>query len=182
MKNFILLFLLFCGSCAHQQQFVSTGSNILPYKITKIENNNILYTIHAQRNDSTFKILSLINSLDADLKPIEIGKKYQLDLMKIYPNDLIRKRYDEARQDVQEYVLFGRDKKTHFSLYVATNLNGLNVSNDQQRRENVIDRFSYVEIMPNHVKTKRSFKNMLMLKKGGLNMIVYIKSPTISDI
>jgi len=181
-KCFILLSVFICVSCATKQRFISVD-NAMSYKIKKIESNHILYFIYAQRNDTIFQIISLKDTINCDFETIKVGNKYQLDLIKIFPNDLFRIGYDEARQYAKESVFFGTDKKTHFSLYVATNLNGLNFSNSQESIENIIDRFCYVEIMPNHIRTKRNFRNIFSSnKKGRISMILYIKDLPIGEI
>ena len=180
-KCFVLLSMFIWVSCASQQQFISKD-NAMSYKIKKIENSHTLYFIYAQRNDTLFQIISLMDTVSSDFEAIKTGNKYQLDLIKIYPNDLLRIGYNGARQNAKGSVFFCTDKKTHYSLYVATNLSGLNILDSQQSIENIIDRFCYVEIMPNHVRTKRNFRNILRSNKKVINMILYIKDLPISEI
>ena len=180
-KCFILFSVFICVSCAPKQRFISVD-NAMFYKINKIESNHILYFIYAQRNDTIFQIISLKDVISSDFEAIKIGNKYQLDLIKIFPNDLFWKRFDEAPRDAKESIWFGESKKTHFSLYVATNLDGLSISYSIQSIENIKDRFCYVEITPNHVRTKRNFRNILRSNKKSLRLILYIKDPPMSEI
>ena len=144
MKNkyFILLSIFICVSCVAKQQFATNPQPDNTYKIKSIESNDVIYIIHAKNNGHNFKIISLKDTINSDFETIKVGNKYQLDLMKIFPNDLINRGLHRSRENAIDSCLVSIDKKTHFSLYVAQNLNGLNISNFRQSEETIIDRFS----------------------------------------
>ena len=117
------------------------------YKIKDIDCYNAVCFIDAQRNDSIFSIVSLIDSANPCFNPIEIGKRYSLDLIKIFPNEAFHVGLSEAeRQNATTRLLF-RDERIHSSLYVATNLNGLSFSDSPLSIEEIKSRFSYVKVM-----------------------------------
>ena len=163
MRNFILFFMFICVSCLPTKQFVSTD-NAISYKIKKIESNHIINYIHAQRNDTTFRIISIIDTIYSDFETIKIGNYYQLDLMKVYPNDLIEKGIDEAKLGAIDGCFLDTDKKTHYTLYVAKNLNGLSVSNNQQSEKDIVEKFSIYTIFCDACKKKYKFSLGLYVK------------------
>ena len=144
MKNkyFISLSVFICISCVSKQQFVSNLQLDNTYKIKSIESNDVIYIIRAESNGNNFKVISLKDTVNFDFETIKVGNKYQLDLVKVFPNDLVSRGLQRGRENAIDSCLVGIDKKTHFSLYVAQNLTGLNISNFRQSEEIIIDRFS----------------------------------------
>jgi len=173
-KYFLLPAIFICVSCAHKQ-FVPFDNNT--YIVKSISCDDNVCFIEVQRTDSIFVVVSLVDSVNFGLIPIEVGKRYHLDLIKIYPNEAFRNNFDEAEKQNVSTRLFGANERTHNSLYVATNLNGLSPSDNQLSIEDIRNRFSYVGFMPYHAYEKKRFLWVLSRRKKAnpLSGVLYIK-------
>jgi len=100
------------------------------YRISKIKNEKSFFVIYAQRNDSTFKIVSAKETGNLHCKKIKVKNKYNLELRKIFPLDSIMGYAIAPNLGVvftygEENKIVHREKKSHFTIYHATNLKGL---------------------------------------------------------
>ena len=95
-------------------------------KIKKIKKHENDYIIYATRNDSIFKIVSNVNNMNAsDMAKIKVGKSYNLDLKRFYPNDSLKGKHLDFNYEMARVFDIGIEKKCHYSLYYAKNLKGL---------------------------------------------------------
>lgn len=157
---FTMIFLS-CSSTNHSTSFNQKDSKYLMYKIKEIYNHELFDIIYAQKSDSTFKIISLRDTIIPSTKPLEVGKKYQLDLVQIYPD------FDNEKTKVgaKDSCLMGIEKHTHFSLYSATNLNGMFLSENDKDATEVLNKFCVYEILGDAVqRNKNSTLTVLYLK------------------
>jgi hypothetical protein len=149
IKYFVILFVLFCLSCSQTKYFVSTDERNekdgVMYKIRQIENYGLFDLIYAQKNDSLFKIISLSDTI-SKLQPLIIGERYQLDLIQIYPNSAIEKTVSDAKIGARDSCFMSIEKKSHNSLYFATNLNGSFLSENSKGITAVTSKFSIYTI------------------------------------
>lgn len=164
IKYLIILFVVICLSCSQTKQIISSdrmGSEDGMYKIKETYNHELFDIIYAQKNDSLFKIISLRDSIMPNLKPIEVGKKYQLDLVRIYPD------YENKKTQIgaKDSCLMSIEKKSHFSLYSATNLNGLFLLETNKDITEVISKFDVYAILGDAVqRNKNASLTILYLK------------------
>lgn len=134
IRYLIVLFIisLFVGcSTTKDVDFIDAVNVDSIYKIRRVINVKPYYIIHAQRNDSTFKIISEIdNNLSSRCRKIKVGNKYILNLVKLFPLDSVFGKPIAPNLGIVDFELgHGRvvriDKETHYKIYKATNLNGL---------------------------------------------------------
>ena len=132
------------------------------YKIKETYNHEFFDIIYAQKNDSIFKIISIRNdTVTQNLKPLEVGKKYQLDLIRIYPDY----NNEKTKIGAKDSCLMGIEKKSHFSLYSATNLNGLYLSETSKDITEVVSKFSIYAVLGDAVqRNKNASLTVLYLK------------------
>jgi len=123
-----------------------------------------MYIVHAQRNDSVFQIVSLKNSIYSDSGMIRIGGKYQLDLIKIYPNAAVEKGVSIVGLNAKDSCFLKLNKRSHYVLYGAYNLNGLNISNNQQNEADWINKFGIYTIFCDACKKEDKFLLRLFVK------------------
>lgn len=129
--TFILL-LCFFVSCVHTRdikQIDSLETSKL-YRISKIKHEKSFFVIYAERNDSTFKIVSSKNEETSKCKKIKFNRKYNLELRKIFPMDslfgfALAPNHAIVFTMGKEEKIVHREKKSHFWIYCADNLNGL---------------------------------------------------------
>jgi hypothetical protein len=123
----VLAVAIIFNSCSHTKHIVLTESirnQNVPYKIKRIINYCELFDIvDAQKNDTIFRIISLKDTVSTNIKPLEVGKKYHLDLIQIYPNPIIEQGVGNVEIGAIDSFFIGFPKKCS-RLYVATNLNG----------------------------------------------------------
>ncbi len=155
IQYLIILFLIACLSCSQTRDILSFDkkkSENKMYKIKETYTHELFDIIYAQKNDSLFKIISpRDNTINiSDLKPLEIGQKYQLDLICIYPN------YDNEKTKIgaKDSCLMGIEKKSHFSLYSTTNLNGLYLLEVNKTITEIVNKFSIYTILGDAVQKK----------------------------
>jgi len=129
MKYLNVFLIIICLSCSTIK--TETYSNL--YRIKKIEHYQNYYVVYAARNDSTFKVVSNIDELkeNTDQKKICVGEKYSLNLQLIFPLDSLFGVQVMPNLGIQGIGFRGGvvtiDKRTHYKLYKATNLYGLNI-------------------------------------------------------
>lgn len=114
----------------------ATGSVDAPevnsmYKIKKIKNKKSFYIIYALRNDSTFKIISDIDSTNTSgCEDIKIGKSYILDLKVVFPLDSLFGKPVAPNLGIKGIIINNEkvvkaEEKSHNKIYTALNLHGL---------------------------------------------------------
>lgn len=132
MKYLIILITVILVSCVSTKQDVQrskTNDNL--FKITKIQSYPEYSIVYAQRNDSSFKIISSNkNSISSsNSEKICKGKKYNLNLQVIFPLDSLFGVQIMPNSGIKGVRLNGGivnvEKKTHYKLYQATNLYGM---------------------------------------------------------
>lgn len=108
------------------------------YKILKIKTKGDYYVIHAQRNDSLFKIISKIVSLDKkpDLEQLRKGKSYYFDFGRTNHDttkvetvplsgsaSYLHVKDSRFFNDGKTKIKF--EKRFHYRIYMTRNLIGL---------------------------------------------------------
>ena len=163
-KYSIVLFAVLCLSCMQAREIISINKNRsggVMYKIKEIYNHELFDIIYAQKNDSLFKIISLRDTIFSNMKPLEVGRKYQLGLIQIYPDY----NNERTRVEAKDSCLMSVEKRSHFSLYSATNLNGAFLSVTNKDSAEVINKFSIHKILGDAVqRNKNSFLTILYLE------------------
>lgn len=164
IKYSIILFVIISLSCSqtkHINSIDKNGSEAIMYKIKETYNYELFDIIYAQKNDSVFKIISLKDTIISNLKPLEIGKKYLLDLVRIYPDY----NNEKTKIGAKDSCLMSIEKKSHFSLSYATNLNGLFLSEPSKDITEVVNKFSIYAILGDAVQiNKNSSLTVLYIK------------------
>jgi len=164
MKNNITILLLMSVfvvvSCSTTRTTLSDNRG---YKITKIENNDFLYIIDVTRNDSTFKVVSLKEDFEGTFEKIKTGGKYSLNLLQLYPNEVVESKDNEAKNNPKNSCFISIDKKVHYRLYVASNLKGLSLSSNSDT-EDIMNRFGVYTIFCDACKDKDKFLFRLFVK------------------
>lgn len=100
------------------------------FKVKKIETEKHLYIIYAERNDSTFKIIS-DRDVDEffDCEKIMKNNYYNLKLSIIFPINSFRGKNFMENLGISRFSYKGDnvkiEKKSHNKLYVVENLKGL---------------------------------------------------------
>ena len=148
-KYSIVLFVIIWLSCSQTKYIGSIDKNAEQntlYKIKKIVDYGLFDVIYAQKNDSLFKIISLSDTIISNLKPLEVGEKYSLDLMRIYPNPIIQKTVQDAKIGAIDSCFMSIEKKAHNNLYFAVNLNGLFLSENNRDTTEIMNKFSIYTI------------------------------------
>ena len=136
MKNSIILFviglLIISFTVQRDQDFQNKKEKSALYQIKRIMNaGESDYIIYAERNDSTFKILSTIDSAKVfGSEQIRIGHYYSLSLKVTFPLDslfgkAIAPNLGVIGIRIQENVVIEIEKESHNKIYFALNLNGL---------------------------------------------------------
>lgn len=166
IKYLIICFLIvcICLSCSQTKRIFSINRNAsedVIYKIKEIYTRDLFDIIYAQKNDSLFKIISLKDTIMPNLPSLEVGKKYKLDLIQIYPDF----NNEKTKLGATDSCLIGIEKRSYWSLYSATNLNGSFLLDTSKGIEEVISKFSIYAILGDAV-----HKN-----KNGSLIIVYFK-------
>lgn len=101
------------------------------YMIKKIKKEKSFFIIYAERNDSTFKIVSKANLSDLiDCEKIKKGNSYNLVLEKIFPSDSLFGIPVSPNLGIKGYSIDNGqvimlEEKSHNKIYSALNLNGL---------------------------------------------------------
>ena len=157
--------LLFCIvviaylSCSQTKHVLSTDNM---YKIKETYSHELFDIIYAQKGDSLFKVISLRDTMNmSNLKPLEVGKKYQLDLIRIYPDY----NNENTKIGAKDSCLMGIERKSHFSLYSVTNLNGLYLSEISKDITEVVSKFSIYAVLGDAVqRNKNASLTVLYLK------------------
>lgn len=129
--GYILIFFLLTIPSGCKMQLTHkeyTPSN--EYKIKKIVEHDMFYIIYARRNDSIFKIVQdkkVFLDDSVNYEKIHRGGMYKLILENFYKRDIeLGIRYAYVRATLNYFfVPVPVTKKTHYELYVATNLDGL---------------------------------------------------------
>ena len=123
---FVSLLVSINRSCISAQKILGRNTN---YKIKRIdENNDCAYIIDATRNDTIFRIISTkTTDNEVVVEGIKIGESYLLKLRKVYPSTE-GLRADTAKINFRDSCFIITDKSTHYSLYIAENLNGIGLT------------------------------------------------------
>lgn len=140
MKKIIILFVIgLFVACSAINRPGSCPENIeitTQYIIKKIKKQKSFYVIYAERNDSTFKIVSnIVNTSISDCKKIKIGNAYVLDLKTIFPLDSLFGKVISPNLGVKGFTVNTDGKavmleeKAHNKIYRALNLDGLCIEN-----------------------------------------------------
>ena len=139
MRYLILLFIFLLVSCVHTKKVrVNNGiQNDVCYKIIKIKSKKPCHTIYAKRNDSIFKIYSTDGDSNNKhmCEKIKVRKCYKLNLVKISPPDSILGLAVHNPLDIGMMVdengeAVTLEKKSHYVVYGASNLEGLYIHNE----------------------------------------------------
>lgn len=130
-------------SCSSGRRLSRTVMNETSFKIKEIFKGDKLFYITAERNDSVFEIISLIDTLRESTNPISEGDTVDLSLVWVYNygKRLFPIRYDDAKKESVWMRFTKVNDKCHNSLYVAKNLDGLDIvesENDLYKRIAVI--------------------------------------------
>jgi glucose uptake protein GlcU len=135
MKNLMILLVMglfiACSATRVSKSSQNNRETTSSYKIKKIKNETLFYTIYALRNDSTFKIISNIDNTNVvDCESIKAGNYYILDLKKIFPSDSLFGKKVSPNLGITSYsVGNGKvvmlEEKSHNTIYTALNLRGL---------------------------------------------------------
>lgn len=128
-RVFFVLFVSFLVSincsCISAQNLLGRNTN---YKIKRIDENDCAYIIDATRNDTIFRIISTkMTDNEVVVEGIKIGESYLLKLRKVYPSTE-GLRADTAKINFRDSCFIITDKSTHYSLYIAENLNGIGLT------------------------------------------------------
>lgn len=135
---FIILFAA-CSTPKDITNLVFDNSSSI-YRITKIKTEKNYYVIYASRNDSTFKILSKIDSVDYLIcRKIEKGKSYALNLRELFPIDTLFGRAVAPNLGIDGICVNNKiirtEKKSHYKIYKALNLTGLYIRGVNMQKE-----------------------------------------------
>jgi len=164
IKYSIILSVIICLSCSQAKHILSIDKSepeAVMYKIKETYDHELFDIIYAQKGDSLFKIISLRDTIMSNLEPLEVGKKYKLDLIRIYPDY----NNEKTKIGAKDSCLMGIEKKYHFSLYSATNLNGLFLSETSKDITEVVSKFSIYPILGDAVqRNKNASLTVLYLK------------------
>ena len=162
-RIFIILFayLFILNSCTIEKTILS---NNIDYKVKQIEQNDYIYVIDIARNDSTFRIISRKKNIGECSDNIRVGSKYSFNLLQLYPNEFIENKDNEVKINPKDSCFVTVNKKNHYSLYVANNLNGLCVFNNQKDANEIIREFGVYAIICDACKDKKEFILRLFLK------------------
>lgn len=133
------VFIALTVSCSIIRSQPSSQDNrelTMRYKIKRIKRHKTHCIIYAARNDSTFKIISWVGSSPVyDGEKIKVGESYQIELDTVFsldhflgipvaPNAGIERGIHITR-DGMNYIHVKAERKSHNSLYIARNLNGV---------------------------------------------------------
>lgn len=137
MKFIFLLIVLFVVGCSIATSVTqdSTKEGTTPYRIKKIRKKGSTYIIHAERNDSIFKIVSLFDeTICTNCNRIKVNGKYILNLKQAFLLDSLFGMSVAPNLGIKGIGLPGGkvldiDKRTLNRIYCATNLNGLRLCN-----------------------------------------------------
>ena len=144
-------------SCSSGRRLSRVGINETSFKIKEISKNDKLFYITAERNDSVFEIISLIDTLRESTNPISEGDTVDLSLVWVYNYG---KRRFPIKSDFEEYSVWMRlsivDKKCHNSLYVAKNLDGLDIVESEN------DLYEHIVVVP-VMGTFANFKDQMLV-------------------
>lgn len=135
MKNLIMLttigLFIACSSTMINRSPHNNKELHTLYKIKKIKKEKSFFIIYAERNDSTFKILSKVSfSNPIDCEIIKKGNCYNLVLEKIFPSDSLFGIPVSPNLGIKGYSIDNGqvvmlEEKSHNKIYSALNLNGL---------------------------------------------------------
>ena len=148
-----------CSATRGSQNTPNSRKTTSMYRIKKIVDEETFFIIYAVRNDSTFKIISDAvgplsrlcidkndstfkivsvavedSTTDFDGEKIRVGKSYTLDLKKTFPGAM-----DPPNPGIRgigigigngKFATIDVEKKSHYALYFARNLNGLYLKKD----------------------------------------------------
>lgn len=161
--NYLLvLFGIICFSCS-QTKYLGGNNKDIGYIIKEVFQHELFDIIYAQKNDSLFKIISPRDTIVtmSNSKPLAVGQKYQLDLIQIYPD------YNNEKTKIGaiDSCIMSIEKKFHFRLYSATNLNGLFLLEISKDNTEVMNRMSIYDILGDAVqRNRKAFLTVMYLK------------------
>ena len=105
-----------------------------------MDRNDLLSIMNAQRNDSIFQIISMKNNIRSKSEDIVIKGKYYLDLKLVYP--MI---YNiEEKESAIDSCFLSLNRKSHYSLYIARNLDSLTLTENENNTENKLAIYSII--------------------------------------
>lgn len=127
----VLISMVACSTVRDNQRFRNEKGAVSLYKIKRIKDRETYFIIYAARNDSTFKIIGDIDtSVAYDGEKVRVGQYYHLDLKRVLPADSLLGMPVAPNLGIKG--ISGRDgriikveRRSHNTLYNATNLNGL---------------------------------------------------------
>lgn len=157
----ILIIVISFISCSQTKHIVLTESSIkqivpfVPYKIKRITNYCELFDIiDAQRNDTIFRIISLKDTISTNIKLLEVGKKYHLDLIQIYPNPITEQGVGNAKIGAIDSFFIDFQKKC-FRLHIAANLNGAFLLENNKDHTELMNKFGIYTVFCDACKENR---------------------------
>lgn len=118
----LFIIAMFC-SCHSSRQNLSASNDLFRIKSIRIQKSS-LYVIEATKGNSTYKILSIKDTIPANSTKIRVGKFYDLQLKRIYPQENMIFNLGIKAAIYGDYE-FKIEKKYHYSLYRALNLKGI---------------------------------------------------------
>lgn len=128
---FYLLILLVGVSCKSPRYSLRNSMDSELFMIEKIVKRKDLYIIEANRNDSIFVVISTFSNTGKANGNGQIKKNHQYDLAlkKIYPSDNLISFAEASFVEIGK-VRIRLNQKNRWSVYVATNLDGLYIKSN----------------------------------------------------
>lgn len=128
--KYVFLLVLLTGISCKSLRYSQRNVNSELFTVEKIVKRKDLYIIEANRNDSIFVVISTLgNTGKANNRQIKKNHQYDLALKKIYPSDNLVS-YAEASFFEIGKARVRLNQRNRWSVYVATNLNGLYIDSD----------------------------------------------------
>ena len=92
------------------------------------------------------------------------GGSFVRFLQRLYPNELVESKDNEARNNPKYGCFISINKKIHYSLYIANNLNELYISDNIKITDEMIDNFGILTIFCDACKKKSKSRFRLYMK------------------
>ena len=164
MKNCIIILFMFSFVFISCSLTKTMTDKHFTYKVKQIESNDFLYIIDVTRNDSIFRVISSKEPCNINFKEIKIKNNYPLNLLRLYPNEFIERKDNEVKNNPKDSCFISINKNHHYSLYIASNLRGLCLSDDDKNLEEIMSRFGIYTIFCDACKGKNKFLLRLFMK------------------
>ena len=130
---FIMLLMLTNVSCKQTKEINSNIPGNDLFRIKSISEKKHVYIIYAERNDSVFKILSERNEYNRNIEcaKIKTNKYYKLEIRATLPSRSIASGLAVSQLSYNGLII-KVEKKSHNTLYVVDNLDGLCLKLEQE--------------------------------------------------